>query len=230
MRILRHGLYALILLSLFHVESKAQLSERVFLKVSKIYDADKNSLLDRSMRLTDDSIQVYQIDDQYYFLYRARGIKDKSLAKLFSYNNRSEIKSITDSLFYFNDDPSSYLLRVFNNTIFYIDQSDNDLNKGKAGRLRLIVFDVCNNVIKEHICLPRDGFLRKIYAHNDNLYIIIQPVKAERNVYYYLTFWFPRGSSPKWNYIEAENKILYTFDRYFNIIKQEEIVKGDEEK
>ncbi|HEX2983366.1 MAG TPA: hypothetical protein VHO28_07465 [Ignavibacteriales bacterium] len=208
---------------------EAQISESALLPVYKIYNADVNNILDHSIRAPEDSIRVLSRQDSYYFLYKISGIKTEPFAKLFSYNEKKGgLDVIIDSLFYFSNSPASQL-NMLNENIIHHESYDSDLEKGKIGGLRLLIIDVTVNKIKKNIKLPKGTFGERVYVRNDSLYVIVQPVKAQRNIYYYLTFWFPRGRSPKWNYIEAGNKILYTLDKDFNIIKQEEIVENKEE-
>lgn len=191
-------------------------------KISKveIYKADKNKLLNHNSPSWDDSIKAIEFMNKYWFWGQSNSRdKDESLGyELFAFDKKG------DSLFQLTNfslpSRSGYLrtvdgIYIFNEQLFFF-------NREKASE-NLLVIDADLLKIKKIIPIfPSFSTIKKIYVNDSNLYIEVQPLKEELNIWYYIGFWLPRHRPNKWDFINDGNSWLITFDKYFNIISKEE--------
>ncbi|MGE5431754.1 MAG: hypothetical protein ACM3QX_11805 [Syntrophomonadaceae bacterium] len=203
-----------------------ELDKRKYVKklnVGFLYNLDTSNYLDKTEIGAADSIECISFHNFCWFAFLNK-ISDKIIyGKLLALNeNDNSLHSVTDSLV------KMYSVRrtigyfdIFNDRLFIMRMYGNNPEEGDVGGLRISLIDPDKIEIVKEIYLEKDAWFNSIYEKNDTLLIEVQPMKAELNFWHYLVFWWPRNVPPKWDYVRNGDKICYTIDKSFNIIRKE---------
>lgn len=220
--------YIILLIISINLCSKAQQSSLEkneylrYIKMNQLLSADENEYLINSSLSINDSIKCLFFNSSYWFVFM---ISEDKHGKVFAFNTvENRIIKVSDSLInmysYLSTDDG---FGIFDQKLFLIYTNNTETEEGTVGRITMDIFDSEKYRVDREILLENNAWFHSIYTRNDTLCVEVQPMEAELNVYYFFLFWMPRGTPSKYNFTENGDKIRYTFDREFNIIKKETI-------
>lgn len=224
------SLYIILLIinSSFIANAQYTLEKTKYLKyvsIDKLYSAEKNEYLNKDYLTRADSIKSLLFGDLFWFVYVNKRIENELFGKLLAYNEReNKITCISDSLFgMYSVRSTTDGLDIFCDNLILIKPVF-DINKEEdVGRLKIIQTNINTLKIQKEILLEENSWFSSIYERDDTLYVEVQPMETEFNIYHFFLFWLPRGTPAKYNFIENGDKIRYSFDKEFNIIKKESV-------
>lgn len=228
--IIMRSLYIILLIinSSFIANAQYTLEKTKYLKyvrIEKLYGADKNEYLNKNYLTREDSIKSLLFGDLYWFLFVNEEVDGHLFGKLFAYNeSENKIICISDSLISMSSIQSTINgLEIFNDNLFLIYENDSSYKLGNVGRVTIDLVNPEKTKIQRGILLEENSWFSSIYERDDTLYVEVQPMETEFNIYHFFLFWLPRGTPAKYNFIENGDKIKYSFDKKFNIIKKESV-------
>jgi hypothetical protein len=190
----------------------------------ELMKTDVNNYLDKKFFDDYDSIKTKYWKSNYWFIFQSSEKQKKKLYYLFALDSsKTKLVKISDYEMGWSDFSSFWSALNFNNDKMYWD--DYIMGKDNKDELCLIVLDEKNFKIQSKIKVAKSVVVEDAYMFDNKLHIIIQPQKRKLNLWHYLDFWFPRGRSSKWEYVDNGNKWLYVYDKDFNLVSKEEIKK-----
>lgn len=202
---------------------------------AELMSADTDNLLAKDFFAEYDSIETKYWKNYYWFFFQLQnqpeGI-DGRCCTLFAYDSQNKklkrvidrvvtTDEVVDSCFSWSNWTSFYEdIYFFNNRLFIIDGFTSTSELGEIG---ILLIDEKNLKIEKYITICQDAGRDDEYIKNEELYILAQPMKRYLNFWYYSCFWMPRSRGKKWEYEDVGNKILFIYDKNFNLISKKEI-------
>ncbi|HEX2867592.1 MAG TPA: hypothetical protein VHO03_11150 [Ignavibacteriales bacterium] len=207
------------------VSGQLELDKRKYVKklsVGYLYSLDKNNFLSRTILEKTDSIQCISFHNFCWFIFIDKLIDKQWYGRLMAFNEHDEkLYSVEDSLIPISVASSTIDdLDVFKDKLFIKRHYDINFEEGDIGGLKIGLIDIDKLKIQKKIYLERDAWFDSMFEKDDNIFIEVQPMKAKFNWEYLFLFWLPRGTPTKYSYINNGSKILYIFDKSFNLIRK----------
>jgi hypothetical protein len=192
---------------------------------AELMKADVNNYLDKKFFDYYDSIETKYWKNYYWFVFQSSEKTKERHYYLFALDNsKTKLAKVSDFDMYWSDFSSFWDdINFFKNKMYLFHYFYSEATKKHIPGI--MVIDEVNLKVQTIIKLREGTWLEDEYVQGDKLFMVVQPKKRRLNLWHYFDFWFPRGRSSKWEYVDDGNKWQYIYDENFNLISKEEIKK-----